>query len=303
MSKPIKTIRANSSTEADQLELQQNEFIRQIGLRVLSERQAQQLSRRELAERAEVSQRTIVLLETGVGNISIALLYRIANALEHSVEWFLATDELARGEADRIADYYKSAGPVEQQRILNVLSLSATASAKSKRLCLIGLRGAGKSTLGEQLGQTLSMPFVELNNEIEQLSGMSTQELMSLYGQEGYRKLERQALEKIVEHKQSVILAAAGGVVSEPDTLVYLMAHFHTVWLKASPEEHMNRVREQGDERPMAGNPQAMVELKSILTSRESQYASADAMVDTSAQTIEQSHEDLIQAVKLLLNL
>jgi XRE family aerobic/anaerobic benzoate catabolism transcriptional regulator len=144
------------------------------------------------------------------------------------------------------------------------------------------------------------VPFVELHREIEEQSGMPVGEVMALYGLEGYRRLERQALERVVATHDCLVLAVAGGIVSEPETFGFLLRNFHTIWLKATPDEHMSRVRAQGDERPMAGNPKAMEELKSILTSREGLYAKAEAMVNTSGKTVEKSLIDVVKAVRQL---
>jgi len=179
--------------------------------------------------------------------------------------------------------------------------LASASVNKGRRICLIGLRGAGKSTLGGLLADELSVDFIELNRMIETQSGMPVAEVMALYGQEGYRQLERRALNTVFETKDSVVLAVGGGIVSEQVTYKHLLRTFHTIWLKASPEEHMERVRDQGDVRPMAGNPKAMEELRSILTSRESLYARADSMIDTSNKTIEESKTDLTEAIKALI--
>lgn len=287
--------------DGNEIQTQLDDFIKMVGSRVIAERQRLGMSRRVLSELSGVSQRTIVLLETGVGNISIALLFRIAKALGHTVEWFIYTDDHSRQDSMRVADYYLTATPVQQQQIKNLLASVEEANIKQARICLIGLRGAGKSTLGRALSEKLSMPFVELNDEVESICGLSIQELMNLYGPEGYRRLERQALNKIVEERDNVILAAAGGVVSEEDNYSTLLKYFHTVWLKAKPEEHMERVKRQGDERPMEGNPAAMQELKSILVSRESLYSAADRQVDTSDKSAASSLEDLNDVVASLL--
>lgn len=261
---------SNNDPAEDDLQNQLTAFLHDVGARVLETRRQLKMSRRVLSERSGVSQRTIVLLETGAGNISISLLYRVAHALDRQPGWFLQPDTLE----DEPGLY------------------------KRKRICLIGLRGAGKSTLGALLSESLATDFVESNAEIETISGLSVQELINLYGQEGYRQLEKQALEKTVSEYESVVLAAAGGVVSDPDTYAYLLKHFYTIWLRAEPEEHMQRVRQQGDERPMAGNPQAMKELKTILTSRESMYGSADLELDTSGKTVKACSKELLSMVK-----
>jgi XRE family aerobic/anaerobic benzoate catabolism transcriptional regulator len=169
---------------------------------------------------------------------------------------------------------------------------------RGRRVALIGLRGAGKSTLGRMASESLGVPFIELNSEVEKTSGMPVHELMAMYGQEGYRRLERQALERIAASPDPLILAVAGGIVSEPDTFNQLLRYFHTVWLKAKPQEHMDRVRRQGDTRPMAGNPAAMDELRTILTSRESLYAQSEAQINTSEQSVDQSLATLLDVIK-----
>ena len=161
---------------------------------------------------------------------------------------------------------------------------------------MIGLRGAGKSTIGRLAATRLDLPFCELNDEIAAAAGISVTELFALYGQEGYRRLEREAIARLAQGP-AMVLAVAGGIVSEPDTFDSLLVNFRTVWLRASPEEHMVRVRAQGDERPMAGNPQAMKDLRAILTRREADYARADLVVDTSGRTVQTSLKDLLRAL------
>ena len=276
-------------------------FINRVGNRVFEERRRQGMSRRVVSELSGVSQRTIVLLETGVGNISISLLYRVSSALGLSIKSLMDTDDEQQQHAERVANYYLKATPLRQQKILAFLDTEDHRKIKQKRLCLIGLRGAGKSTLGALYGDRTDTKFVELNREIETLGGMSVQELMSLYGQEGYRQLEQQALRNIAEQHEDVIVAAAGGVVTDEDTYAYLLQNFHAVWLKTTPEEHIRRVKEQGDERPMAGNPKAMSVLRSILTDREDHYRMADCVIDTSGQSVEDSLDEVqLAAAKLL---
>ena len=183
---------------------------------------------------------------------------------------------------------------------METLIAAEPSGARRQRISLIGLRGAGKSTLGRKLGAALSLPFAELNRDIEEQSGMPVADVIALYGQEGYRRLERQALERVVATSDAVVLAVAGGIVSEPETFAFLLRHFHTIWLKAPPETHMRRVAEQGDTRPMAGNSKAMEELKSILTSREALYARAEGMIDTEGKTPDQSAWELVDEVKRL---
>jgi len=303
MSKPISQLKAQQAQSSAGANDELDEFIKKIGESVRQVRLSQGMSRRVLSECSGVSSRTIVLLETGMGNISITLLFRIARALDRPVEWFIGQANGSYKSAQRVAEYYQAATPRNQQRVLNLLATTDVNALKQRRLCLIGLRGAGKSTLGQELGASLSMPFLELNKEVEELSGLSVQEVMNLYGQDGYRQFEKKALESCVDSHSELILAAAGGVVSDSDTHTYLLKRFHTIWLKAEPEEHMSRVKQQGDNRPMAGNPEAMDQLRAILTAREPLYALSDATVDTSGKRVETALLDLQVSAERMLGL
>jgi XRE family aerobic/anaerobic benzoate catabolism transcriptional regulator len=265
-------------------------FIAKVGERVRAARARKGVTRKRLSELSGVSQRYLAQLEGGDGNISLALLHRVASALDAEVAW------LVGGEASEIAALFRAASEAERQRVREILA----PGGRRQRIALIGLRGAGKSTLGRFLAEALRLPFVELNREIESQSGMAVNEVMALYGQEGYRRLERQALERVAASADRLVLAVAGGLVTEPETFAYLRAHFHTVWLKAAPQEHMQRVRAQGDERPMAGNPKAMEELNALLREREALYASAAVTVDTSGRSVAESGADLKRAVRAL---
>lgn len=268
-----------------------------VGERVRKARESKGIPRRVLSEMSGVSPRYLAQLETGAGNISIGLLERVALALDHKIEWFVGEEDPWSSDALRIAELFRTADTNVQQAVLKLLNPISETLQKSGRVCLIGLRGAGKSTLGRRVGEILDVPFVELNTEIEEQSGMPVGEVMALYGQEGYRKLEAQALERILATHNSVILAVAGGIVSEPVTFNSLLNNFHTIWVKAAPEEHMSRVRGQGDERPMNGYPEAMAQLKSLLVSRESMYERAAAKLDTAGKTEEQSLADLLKLI------
>jgi XRE family aerobic/anaerobic benzoate catabolism transcriptional regulator len=171
-------------------------------------------------------------------------------------------------------------------------------AVRRKRIALIGLRGAGKTTLGSLLAKDLQVPFIELDQEIEQEAGLPLSEIFTLYGQAGYRRRERRCLEKALKEHERAVIAVGGGVVSEDETFNLLLTRCHTVWLKAAPEEHMARVVAQGDLRPMAGNAEAMADLKHLLVVREPLYRKADAIVDTSGQTTEESFLALRQLVR-----
>ncbi len=268
-----------------------------VGERVRSARARMGLSRRVLAERSGVSQRYLAQLESGQGNISIGLLLRVADALDFRIEWLVAEDDPWTSDLVMISALLRSATRAQRERVLEILDPENPGLRRASRIAFIGLRGAGKSTLGRLAAARLGLPFKELNEDIAEASGMPAGEVMALYGPEGYRHLERQSLERIVATYDRLILAVAGGIVSQPETYNYLLRNFHTIWLKAEPEEHMARVRGQGDERPMAGNPDAMAELRNILTAREALYARAEVHINTSKTTLEKCLEAVLDAI------
>jgi XRE family transcriptional regulator, aerobic/anaerobic benzoate catabolism transcriptional regulator len=278
-----------------------DEFLAEIGGRVRRMRAIRGMSRKVLALGSGVSERYIAQLESGRGNASIMLLRRIAEAIgepmedlvgeaaAQSPEWKLIRDLLRRATPEAIEDA-KAALAGERPRI-------DLEDAPVGRVALIGLRGAGKSTLGRLAASRLGWPFLELNKEIEGQTGLSVAEVFSLYGQEGYRRLELAALERVVARPGPMMLATAGGIVAEPMTYRLLISSFFTVWIKALPAEHMSRVRDQGDLRPMANDKTAMTELMTILSSREPLYARAGARVDTANSSIEESLEQLLSVI------
>jgi XRE family transcriptional regulator, aerobic/anaerobic benzoate catabolism transcriptional regulator len=272
-------------------------LIARVGERVRRARDRKGIPRRVLSEKSGVSPRYLAQLEAGEGNISIGLLQRVAHALDHKIEWLVGEDDPWSSEPLRVADLFRSANARTQARVLATLSPEPVAAARAQRICLVGLRGAGKSTLGRRAGEALGIPFVELNREIEEQSGMPVDDLMALYGQEGYRRLEAQAIDRVIATHDTMILAVAGGIVAEPETYNVLLSKFHTIWVKATPAEHMARVREQGDTRPMAGNPEAMDQLKSILTAREALYERALAKLDTSGRTEDESLDEMLALI------
>ncbi|NVK32529.1 MAG: helix-turn-helix transcriptional regulator [Gammaproteobacteria bacterium] len=284
-----------SSSETDR---RVESLIARVGERVRRAREMRGLSRRAVSEMSEVSPRYLAQLEAGEGNISIGLLQRVVCALDLRIEWMVGEDDPWASDTVHLTEQFRRLNRESQQQVLQILATAGMGSQKAQRICLIGLRGAGKSTLGAAVGKLLDVPFVELNREIEETAGMPVNELLSFYGPEGYRKLEHEALTKVIASHHTVILAVAGGIVAEPSTYNELLNHFHTVWVRAHPEEHMNRVRAQGDKRPMAGNPEAMIQLRGLLSSREPLYARADQTLDTAGRSIEQSVKDLQQLIE-----
>lgn len=265
------------------------DYIATVGLRVRELRERKGISRRRLSEISGVSQRYLAQLETGAGNITIGLLRAVARAIGCSSAELAAE---STGPDAPIADLlylYRNASDEQQLRLLSLLRPDTDQPNRAFRLALIGMRGAGKSTLGQMLAKHCKAPLLELNRHIEQHSGMTVHDVMAIYGQDGYRRMERQSLETLALENDRMILAVSGGIVSDEHTFQLLRHRCHTIWLKTTPEEHMARVRAQGDFRPMAGHPSAIGELREILTSREALYAQADAVVDTSGKSLEES--------------
>ncbi|UWR02883.1 helix-turn-helix transcriptional regulator [Ruegeria conchae] len=269
-----------------------------VGARVRKARQMRGIPRRVLSESSGVSPRYLAQLEAGEGNISIGVLHRIAQALDYKAEWLIGEEDPWDSDDLQMLELFRQASDDVKDNVMRALCPDPAENARAQRVCLIGLRGAGKSTLGALLGAALKLPFVELTAQIEEMSGMPLAEVMAFYGQEGYRNLEAQALDRVIAADDRMVLAVAGGIVSEPSTYTTLLSRFHTVWLRATPTEHMERVRAQGDERPMAGNPKAMEQLKCILASREALYGRANAQLDTSGRTENESIRDLMELVE-----
>jgi XRE family aerobic/anaerobic benzoate catabolism transcriptional regulator len=266
----------------------------QVGDRVRAARAAKSMSRRTLSETSGVSPRYLAQLEAGEGNISIGLLLRVASALDLPIEALVARHMLSP-EVQQIATAFARADAATQAQVTALLTTMTP--QKAHRICLIGLRGAGKSTLGAAVAQARGVPFIELNREIEAAGGMPVAEIMALYGAQGYRQLEADALDAIVASQDRAIIAVGGGIVDEARTFDALLNRFHTIWIKATPEDHMARVQAQGDTRPMDGNPQAMAQLRLILTGREADYNRADATLDTSGASVDTSRADLLNLI------
>jgi XRE family aerobic/anaerobic benzoate catabolism transcriptional regulator len=273
-----------------------------LGDRVRSLRARRGLTRRAVAVAAEVSERHLANLEYGIGNASILVLQQVAGALHCSLaelvgdvttsspEWLLIR-ELLEGRTE--ADLRRA-----RLAIGELLGTAPVDPGRGRRIALIGLRGAGKSTLGQMLADTLGLPFIELSREIEQLAGCSLREIHDLYGANAYRRYERRALEEAVQIHSEAVIATPGGIVSDPATFNELLAHCTTVWLQAAPEEHMGRVLAQGDTRPMAASREAMDDLRLILDGRAAFYSKADLFVDTSGKTLQQAFETLRAVVR-----
>jgi XRE family transcriptional regulator, aerobic/anaerobic benzoate catabolism transcriptional regulator len=274
-------------------------FLHALGERVRDARARRGMTRKMLARDSGVSERYLAQLETGHGNVSVLLLQRIAAALNLPLTGLLQQGAEQPVELALIGQFLQRL-PVQKLSTVRSQLMRDYGTAhteRMQRIALIGLRGAGKSTLGSQLAKELAVPFIELDREVEREAGTSLSEIFLLYGQAGYRRYERRCLEKVVEKNQRAVIATGGSIVSEPGTYDLLLSTCRTVWLKAQPEEHMARVVAQGDTRPMTGNREAMEDLHRILRGRTALYGRADVTIDTARKSIEQSLQQLRKAV------
>lgn len=273
----------------------EGDFLLSLGKRVRELRNRRGMTRKMMAKEADVSERHLAQLEIGEGNISIVLLRRITAALHVSLAE-LFVPETERSMEKRLLLRFLERLPASRREdaVLRLMrDLSHEEKTRRSRIALIGLRGAGKSTLGSKLSKEMKISFVELDAEIEKEAGMPLAEIFSFYGQSGYREIEKRTLKRALEEFPQVILSVGGGVVSEKETYDFLMSNCYTIWIKAQPEEHMARVIAQGDFRAMAGNDRAMEDLRRILDSREPLYRQADICIDTSGSSVEESFAKL----------
>ncbi len=289
---------------ADELEPQLDSYLLALSDRLRGLRAARGMTRRLLSRHSSISERYLAQLEGGKANPSVTVLWQLASALGVDFgDLVLATNAGDRGMDPELRRLLAAIPPDAVAGARNLLREYLGERRDSRGgIALIGLRGAGKTTLGRGLADALGMPFFRLSELIEELGGMQLGELFSLGGQKSYRRLERQALENLVAGHRRSILEVGGSLVSEPATYQLLQGSFRTVWLRASPEEHMDRVRAQGDLRPMEeSNEEAMADLKRILAEREAEYRRADAVVDTSGRRVDESLTELKQTVARLL--
>lgn len=291
IAKPKRRSRSESGAGSEE----KDSFLASLGKRVRALRSRKGITRKALSESANVSERHLANLEYGEGNASIMVLYQISEALEctlteligdssnDSAECLLINAMLANQEEKTLYQI--------RMKISDMLGKGQFTNGISPRIALIGLRGAGKSTLGRRLADDLGLPFVELSREIEKVAGCSIGEIQALYGVNAYRRYERRAIEEVIQIYPEAVICTPGGLVSDPVTFNELLAHCTTIWLQADPKDHMQRVVAQGDMRPMQGVKEAMDDLEQILDARSEFYAKARFKLNTSAQSEDKTYE------------
>ncbi|PUE13020.1 helix-turn-helix transcriptional regulator [Limnohabitans sp. T6-20] len=301
------TSQESTLTEPFEPETKRNPFLEALGERVRTLRSRQGMTRRAVALAADVSERHLANLEYGTGNVSVLVLLQVAQALQCSLaellgdvtttspEWLLIRELLSkRSEADlRRA----------RVQLSEMFGEGGNAQERKNRIALIGLRGAGKTSLGQRLADDMGFPFIELSREIEQFAGCQISEIHNLYGANAYRRYERRALEEAIQIYPEVVIATPGGLVSDSANFNLLLSHCTTVWLQADAADHMGRVAAQGDMRPMAASREAMEDLKRILEGRSAFYSKADLAINTSGRSEDQAFAALRTSVRQHLTL
>lgn len=294
------TTPAKASASHPRGSLANGDLLTFLGKRVRELRSHRGMTRKQMSQEADVSERHLAQLESGEGNISVVLLQRIAVALGVPIANLFAPQTEERPGKRLIQRFLER---LPENRLEDVVSrltrdFGQEEKIRRMRIALIGMRGAGKSTLGRMLAKDMGSRFVELDSEIERDTGMPLGEIFSLYGQSGFRAIEKRTLEKVLKENEHEVISVGGGVVSEKETFDFLLSRCFTVWIKAQPEEHMSRVMAQGDFRPMAANNQAMEDLRRILEAREPLYRKADLLLDTSGGSVNESFARLKSALQ-----
>ncbi len=296
----VATVRVKSKPrerpEAGRTDPADDAFVASVGRLVRMSRAKRGMTRRQLAEQSGASERYLAQIESGQGNPSVIILKAIAEALDVPIIELLPRTQGPSAALNHILDLLGRLPPSELPAVGELIERRAAADLapdRARRIALVGLRGAGKSTLGRMLAQRLGVPFIELNRVVEQDYGASIPDLIEMSGLATFRRYERTCLERVIAEHPAAVIATAGGIVSNPETYALLLRRTHTIWIKAQPDEHMRRVMAQGDFRPMAQNREAMADLIAILDARRGDYSRAQAELDTSGDTVEQSFAKL----------
>lgn len=280
------------------------EILHGLGLRVKLLRARRGMTRRVLADEADVSERHLANLESGTGNVSVLVLAQVARALDCPIAELLGDETTSTPEWLSIRRLLHGRDPAEIERALRALgelfggSRGHIGNARNNRIALIGLRGAGKSTLGQMLAAKLNYPFVELRAEITRIAGCAPVEIQALYGSNAYRRYERQALEETLQTHRNCVIATAGGLVGDTSTFDLLLNNCLTVWLQATPEDHFSRVLAQGNLRTLPGNRNGVDDIRLTLDSRASFYAKADLTFNTSGKTLPDAFAGLLELLR-----
>ncbi len=288
------------------LESSKDPLLVALGERVRTLRSRRGLTRKAAAKAAEVSERHFANLEYGTGNASILILQQVAQALNCSLAELIGDATTRSPEWLMIREQLVGRSEEELRRArLAIGQALGQVAQKTPRQCiaLIGLRGAGKSSLGALLAEDLELPFLELSREIERIAGCTVREIHDLYGSAAYRRYERRALEETLQNYPKAVIATPGGLVSDVASLNLLLSRCLSVWIQASPEEHLNRVTQQGDLRPMAASREAMEDLRRILAGRAAFYSKADLNIDTTGQSLADSFQLIRKRVRIALQL
>ena len=287
------------------LEPLRSPFLMALGDRVRNLRSRKGMTRKAVALAADVSERHLANLEYGTGNVSVLVLLQVSHALQCSLAELLGDISTSSPEWLLIRELLSKRTEADLRRarvqLTEMFGESGDAKARRTRIALIGLRGAGKTTLGQRLADDLGFTFIELSREIEKFAGCQISEIHNLYGANAYRRYERRALEEAIQIYPEVVIATPGGLVSDSANFNLLLTHCTTVWLQANANDHMSRVAAQGDLRPMAASPEAMEDLKRILEGRSAFYSKADLSFDTSAQDAEESFQRLKTEVRKVI--
>ncbi len=302
---PETSLNADEKRAADAQRADYAAFAAAVGRLVRLARAKRGATRRQLAQDSGASERYLAQIESGQGNPSVIILKSIADALDLPIIELLPR---SNGDARAMAHVLDAIGRVPPSELPALVELIESHSGldqagdRARRIALVGLRGAGKSTLGRLLAQRLRCPFIELDRLVEQDYGARIHDLIEMAGLATFRRYERACLERVIDEHAAAVIATAGGIVANPETYALLLRRTHTVWIKARPDEHMSRVMEQGDFRPMAKNREAMGDLVAILEARRADYARAQVELDTSGETVERSFEKLREIVARYVN-
>jgi XRE family aerobic/anaerobic benzoate catabolism transcriptional regulator len=281
-------------------------FLAALGREVRRGRAKRGMTRRQLAQASHTSERYLAQIESGSGNPSVTVLRAIAQALDIPAANLLGEPIMHNGARAALLDAVAELPDhrlAELAQLIEARFLPSDRADRARRIALVGLRGAGKSTLGRMLARHLGCPFIELDRLVEQDYGASVPDMIEIAGTATFRRHERAALARVIAEHEAAVITTAGGIVSDRESYALLLRRSHTIWIKARPEEHMSRVMAQGDFRPMAQNREAMTDLVAILDARGPDYARAQAELDTSGEAVEQSFAKLLRISSDVLRL